>query len=391
MTTLNENENENKVNLVAQEYIERLIIDIKKKMTKCCNLSYKYEYDINFSLNDNLKKILQTKFGNDYKVYFKEFVNGNYTRIYIEINFDNDNNNDNDNDNDNPTNIAFNFILKKLLQNVEKYSKDGHFNCEVEFPNLIPTECHKDIREQLFKKGVTICKFEERQKSKSIITLDWTQSRDNITHKSKEEDDMKRMSNSVIKFIKNDNEENTTKEEDDMSNSVIKTIDSKKEFTRDIFKKIIDNKQFDELLNYTKFDLNYNNYGIIYLLDNCKDENILKHVIDNANNLEFEINGNCKPIHLICQYSTPEMIKYIIDKGVDLECEDFNKMRPIHYICRYSTYDAIIYIINRCVNIFDNLILEKIVKENKKLSDDEKDKICEYITFKLLSQKYKNI
>jgi hypothetical protein len=388
METLNENEN------VAQQYIKKLTNNIKIKMTEFFKNSdnYKYNYDVDFSLNNNtLKKLLQTEFGNEYTVSFQKTINGD-TRIHIEIKFDNDN----DNDNDNPTNITINSIVKKIITNVKKYSKDGHFNCEVKFPNLIPTECHKDIREQLFKKGVTICKFEELQETKTIITLDWTQSRDNITHKSKEEDDMKRMSNSVIKFIKNDkndNEENTTKEEDDMSNSVIKPIDnnnSKKESTREIFKKIIDNKQFDELLNYTKFDLNYN-YNFEELLKKCKDENILKHVIDNANDLECENHWGNRPIHFICRFSTPEMIKYIIDKGVDLECEDNYKWRAIHYICLCSTSEMIKYIIDKDVNIFDNLILEKNVKENKKLSDDEKDKIIEYITFKFLSQKYKNI
>jgi hypothetical protein len=51
-------------------------------------------------------------------------------------------------------------------------------------------------------------------------------------------------------------------------------------------------KQFDKLLNYNNFDLsnyvklhNRKNY-FIELLKNCKDEKVLKYVIDNAINLE---------------------------------------------------------------------------------------------------------
>jgi ankyrin repeat protein len=266
---------------------------------------------------------------------------------------------------------------------------------------------------------------------------------------------------------------------------------SKKEITIEIFEKIVNNKQFYKLLNYTKFDF-HDNFFFKNLLKNCKDEKILKHVIDNVidldceNNfgwrlihyicvystpemikyiidkgidlecedknknrpihyicrystpkmikyiidkgvdleyvdmykrkpihhicqfstsemikyiidkgvdLECEDNKGWRPIHLICQYSTPEIIKYIIDKGVDLECEDINGNRPIHVICRYSTYKMIKYIIDKGVKTKfdnDNLKLEIKIKDNNKLSNYEKDKIIEYIKFKILSEKYKN-
>jgi ankyrin repeat protein len=244
------------------------------------------------------------------------------------------------------------------------------------------------------------------------------------------------------------------KENDNYNISIPLLNGDKKEINNLIFKKIIDNKQFDELLNYTKFDLNYN---FKELLKNCKNEKILKHVIDNAVDLECEDKYKMRPIHCICYYSTPEMIKYIIDKGVNLECETINKMRPIHLICVYSTPELIKYIIDKGVNLecenyykqkpihyicqystpemikyiidkgvdlecrtnakwrpihficqysthemikyiidkgiktkFDinNLILGTI-KDNRKLSNDEKDKIIDYVTFKNLLEKYK--
>jgi ankyrin repeat protein len=133
--------------------------------------------------------------------------------------------------------------------------------------------------------------------------------------------------------------------------------DKKEIITVEIFKNIIDNKQFDKLLNYTNFDLsnylklyNMKNYFVV-LLKNCKDEKVLKYVIENAIDLECEDNKEWRPIHYICEYSTPEMIKYIIDKGVDLECENDNKDRPIHCICLYSTPEMIKYIIDKGVDL----------------------------------------
>jgi ankyrin repeat protein len=183
------------------------------------------------------------------------------------------------------------------------------------------------------------------------------------------------------------------KEENDNYNISIPLLQNdKKEITKEIFEKIIDNKQFDELLNYVKFDLNYNFKN---LLKNCKNEKILKHVIDNAIDLECENDNKSRPIHFICENSTPEIIKYIIDKDVNLECKNVWKARPIHYICEHSTPEMIKYIIDKGVNIkFDNdnnyLKLEINIKENNKLSDEEKNDITEYVTFKILSEKYKN-
>jgi ankyrin repeat protein len=244
------------------------------------------------------------------------------------------------------------------------------------------------------------------------------------------------------------------KENDNYKISIPLLKNNIKEITKEIFNKILNNKQFDELLNYTKFDLNYKDF-FKNLLIICKDEKILKYVIDNAIDLECKDNfrqrpihlickfstpvmikyiidkgvnleceninrwrpihyicrystpemikyiidkgvdlecetnnNNWRPIHVICRFSTPEMIKYIIDKGVDLECEDHDKWRPIHYICEYSTPEMIKYIINKGVNIKFNrndLKLEIKVKNNEKLSDEEKNDIIEYVT-----KKYKN-
>jgi ankyrin repeat protein len=112
----------------------------------------------------------------------------------------------------------------------------------------------------------------------------------------------------------------------------------------------VKNKNFHKLLEYVEFDLS--DYNFTHdLFKDCKDEKILKHVIDNTIDLECEDNEELRPIHFICRDSTPEIIKYIIDKGVDLECETYFKCRPIHYICEYSTPEMIKYIIDKGVDL----------------------------------------
>jgi len=88
-----------------------------------------------------------------------------------------------------------------------------------------------------------------------------------------------------------------------------------------------------------------------YLLERCKDDNVLKWLIDNAIDLECSDSNGFKPIHLICGFSRPKIIKYIIDKGVDLECETNYGWTPLHIICRYSTSNMMRYIIDKEVNL----------------------------------------
>jgi ankyrin repeat protein len=76
---------------------------------------------------------------------------------------------------------------------------------------------------------------------------------------------------------------------------------------------------------------------------------MIKYIIDKNVDLECEDSDKWRPIHFICNFSTPEMIKYIIDKHVELECETIYKWRPIHFICKYSTLKMLKYIVDRGV------------------------------------------
>jgi hypothetical protein len=88
------------------------------------------------------------------------------------------------------------------------------------------------------------------------------------------------------------------------------------------------------------------------------------------------------------------MIKYIIDKGVDLECEDNydKKKRPIHILCEFSTPEMIKYIIDKGIKLDfnDELELEKFINENDKLSIEDKNDMIEYINKNIIKKAIKN-
>jgi hypothetical protein len=206
--------------------------------------------------------------------------------------------------------------MNDFFNNSDSYIYDYYLDFSLDNNTL------KKILQTEFGNEYTVS-FQENVNGNTIIHIEINFDNDNSNQtntaidKSKEEVDKQKMSNSVKS--------------------------NKKEITDDILEQIVNTKQFNELLNYTNFDLNFN---FAYLLIYCNDENILKHLIDNVNNLESE------------------------DKFGD---------RPIHIIGRYSTHYAIMYIINKGVNIYDNLKLEKFLTYNKKLSNDEIDKIIEII------------
>ena len=178
------------------------------------------------------------------------------------------------------------------------------------------------------------------------------------------------------------------------ANPELKENQYKSDLTYNTNKKKI--KEFIRLKNFYKLK-DYNNYDLLNLITkpknsdtkyleeiliNCKDESILKYIIDNAIDLECEDNSwrlihyvckfstfeiikyviekgvdlecwvnNWKPIHIICKYSDPDAIRYIINKNVDLECETNTGIRPIHFICKFSTPEIIEYIINRGIDL----------------------------------------
>lgn len=85
-----------------------------------------------------------------------------------------------------------------------------------------------------------------------------------------------------------------------------------------------------------------------HLFINCKDDEIIKSIINNS--IDYNSKDDCgnRLIHFACQYSNQNIIKFLIEKGVDIQYEDNNNNKAIHYILMYQKQiDLIIdYFIN---------------------------------------------
>lgn len=117
-----------------------------------------------------------------------------------------------------------------------------------------------------------------------------------------------------------------------------------------IIDKILANKEYDKLLEFCDFKLEK-----IFTDDffqDCKNNNVLvKHLIDNALDLECRNKDKQRPIHFICKYSNKEMLLHILSKNVELECQDHLGQRPIHLLCELSTPDVIKILIDKGVDL----------------------------------------
>lgn len=109
---------------------------------------------------------------------------------------------------------------------------------------------------------------------------------------------------------------------------------------RNEIEKIIKEKNFDKLFEYQRFNFRY----LHFLCDNlfeCKDNDILKHVVDNMIDLECQMTRGIRFIHFVCRYGNLYLIQLLIDKGIDFECVTTTGWKPIHVICRYQIFDTI--------------------------------------------------
>ena len=118
---------------------------------------------------------------------------------------------------------------------------------------------------------------------------------------------------------------------------------------------ILDQHAIRQLLRYNKFDLIKMAENEDNILSNffkyCVDNNVIKHVIDNAINLEAMNLKKCRPIHFACGSGDFFIIKYLVEKGINLECEDIHGWRPIHYVCKHQPLKVIKYLISKGVNL----------------------------------------
>ena len=172
--------------------------------------------------------------------------------------------------------------------------------------------------------------------------------------------------------------------------------DNDHEHNQYIINGLINYNKFDELLKYKNFKLDLID-SIHHMVYYCKNDNVLKHIIDNTLNLEY-MDGKSPLVHYICVNKKHHLIKYIVDKEIDLECKDSSGWTVMNCAAYYSTFETIKYIIekdvdlNSTINKFNgrekqytvidliNLNEKLDSKETDELMDILKEKGCKFVT-----------
>ena len=198
-----------------------------------------------------------------------------------------------------------------------------------------------------------------------------------------------------------------------------------------LIKNFIIIQDFDKLLQYSNFrcDFLFEDSVLVLLLQNCKNDNIIIHVINNMVDLHYQSNITGDTLmHFVCRYGTADIIKkaidlfgvnimeykningvypiqnlckfqpdlvstvqYLIEKGVSYEKEDNKGARLIHYLCIYCpSIDLINFLlIQRSAYVERYADYYKLpgnvshpidcIRLNKRLSDKQKDYIISKI------------
>ncbi len=125
---------------------------------------------------------------------------------------------------------------------------------------------------------------------------------------------------------------------------------------KDQISSIIDNKQWAELKNYQYFDMSlFTENDLNTLLENCKDINIWKYIVDNIINLEYSHPRTQRTLIHHVSNNSSLIFQYVVDKNVNLTCKDVYGYTPLHYACQKRSTSCINYIIEKgakldCVN-----------------------------------------
>lgn len=112
----------------------------------------------------------------------------------------------------------------------------------------------------------------------------------------------------------------------------------------------IKNEQFENLLNYLSFDFKHlhDYFGV---LERYLDEKFLRHVIDNAYNIDSPSRNNFRAIHRLSRGGCIRITKLLNEKGIDLNIQDPNGWAPIHLACYNDHVDFVQYLLDSNVDI----------------------------------------
>ena len=124
-----------------------------------------------------------------------------------------------------------------------------------------------------------------------------------------------------IKKLRYENSEDTNLSKDHILN-------------KNIIQKILENGEYDKLLNYSNFMLQYFNINQLKNLLKYASKDVSKYVIDNCQNIDVPIyNESWTLLNYVCNKKIGWVIDYLIEKGANIEnvC-DGDGWRPIHQI-----------------------------------------------------------
>lgn len=131
---------------------------------------------------------------------------------------------------------------------------------------------------------------------------------------------------------------------------------------------------------------------------------LVKYAVSKASNLECQNNYNSTPLHYICRFTCDEypnesldILKLMIQKGANFNSQTQKKWTPCHYLCYSSSYENIKYVItNKNIDINLDCItknkksLTDMLKDNKKLGEEEKDVLSMLVQITNIKKKYKD-
>lgn len=117
---------------------------------------------------------------------------------------------------------------------------------------------------------------------------------------------------------------------------------------KEYVKYIIREYEYNKLYYFKNFNLYIllNDDLFRILLTNCRDDNIIKYVIDNIYDMESTDVYKNNITHYVATLGNSEIVKYIVDKKINLELPNMYGSRFIHFILRYLDFETLKYILN---------------------------------------------
>jgi ankyrin repeat protein len=112
----------------------------------------------------------------------------------------------------------------------------------------------------------------------------------------------------------------------------------------------IKNGEFNKLLLYEHFDMS--KMKMKQILFKKASNEVIKHVINHCDNLDWIDKNNQNLLHYATKRSTVDVVKLLIDKGINLECRTkIDEWTPIYYAIKNNSFETVKLLIEKGVNL----------------------------------------